>query len=103
MKVEKRYAYLPELLNDMPSDEELKALYDEPARGGHRRPLIQRDLWILQLRADGWTYGQIGKELGVSGSAVRTKLSPIKMRLTVDLKIAIDVPGIFRSPKRKNP
>ena len=95
MDIGKKYTSLSALLLDMPSDKELEALYGKPTRGCHRRPLTQKDLYILQRRVEGWSYTKIGNELCISCSAVRAKLLPIKLRLTVDLKLQIDVPGIF--------
>lgn len=92
------YTYLSELLRDMPTDEELEKLYLEagirkvnPAR----RCLQQKDLLILLLRLDGWSYARIGREFGVSANAVRAKMLPTKMRLKSDLNIKIDIEGLF--------
>lgn len=92
------YTCLSELLRDMPTDEELEKLYLEagirkvnPAR----RSLQQQDLLILLLRLDGWSYARMGKEFGVSGNALRTKMLPIKMRLRSDSNIEIDIIGYY--------
>ena len=92
------YTRLSELLLAMPSDEELEALYHRPGIRKvnlSRRCLQQKDLLILLLRCEGRSFAEIGKELGLSGRAERTKMLPIKMRLKSDLNIEIDVEGVF--------
>lgn len=92
------YTRLSELLLAMPSDEELEELYRRPGikkANPYRRCLQQKDLLILLLRCEGRSFAEIGKELGISGSAVRTKMLPIKMRLKSDLNIEIDVERLF--------
>lgn len=92
------YTRLSELLLAMPSDEELEKLYHRPGMkkaNPSRRCLQKKDLLILLLRSEGRSFAEIGKELGISGSAVRTKMLPIKMRLKSDLNIEIDMEGVF--------
>lgn len=89
-----RYSRLSELLEVMPSDEELKELYAEKGyaeRFMEGRYLTHRDLYIVQQRLAGRTYVAIGKELGVSGGAVRRVILPIYYRLVDALGIEIDV------------
>lgn len=90
----KRYSRLSELLEVMPSDEELKELYAEKGYAEsfmEGRYLTHRDLYIVQQRLAGRTYAAIGRELGVSGGAIRRVILPIYYRLVDTLGIEIDV------------
>lgn len=83
------------LLAELPPDEVLETLYTNGNRPSCRRHLTRKDLLILRLRAEGRTYAEIGVLFGITGRAIRAKLLPIKLRLTRDLDVVLDVPGIF--------
>lgn len=92
------YTKLSELLRDMPSDEELHRLDVE--RGNLIKPrtrsrINHQDLYILQQRLAGRTYGSIGNELGMTGEKVRRQVGNTRRRLIRDLRVELDVPGLF--------
>jgi DNA-binding CsgD family transcriptional regulator len=61
-------------------------LFDLPHSGSQRRraepsPLSRRETAVLRRLADGKLYEQIGAELGVSASTIRTYLSNVYVKL----------------------
>jgi putative nucleotidyltransferase with HDIG domain len=64
-------------------------LFDLPHSGSQRRraepsPLSRRETAVLRQLADGKLYKQIGAELGVSASTIRSHLSNVFVKLHVD-------------------
>lgn len=61
------YTKLSELLQDIPSDEELQALFVERGnivRPGGKPPPTSKDLQLLEMRSKGQCYDSIGEEIG---------------------------------------
>lgn len=94
------YTLLSELLEDMPSDEELKRLFLERVniRGGKRGAApTNRDLQLLKMRAEKQSYISIGEAMGMEAKEVQHQISLILKRIRRDLQIKLDVPGLYRS------
>ena len=98
-----KYTKLSELLQNMPSDEELLQMnqrYEKLCRAGKRQQaLTQQDLYILQQRQSGRTYTEIGHELGMSTDVLRRRIRRTRRILQWTLKIELDVPELFPSVK----
>ena len=97
--MEKRlYTKLSELLQELPSDDELCQLDRErgnlPARST-RRCVTQKDLYILRQRLEGRSYDSICKELGWDRVRLQRHIQATRMRLIRDLRIELDVPQLF--------
>lgn len=99
-----RYQRLSDLLRDMPDDRTLERMYAEMGHLSGRtvgRFLTHRDLYIVEQRVAGRTYASIAEELGVSKGAIRQVLKDSYLRLVYDLKLEIDVLGIFPQQHRR--
>lgn len=97
-----RCTRLSELLKDMPSDAELIQLYADrgiPIKENSRRPLIHKDLYLIQQLLAGRSFDELEAELGIKKSSLKQALLPIYQRLVKDLGIEIDVPDVFHSPE----
>ena len=92
------YTKLSELLQELPSDDELCHLDRErgnlPARST-RRCVTQKDLYILRQRLEGRSYNSICKELGWDRVRLQRHIQATRMRLIRDLRIELDVPQLF--------
>lgn len=92
------YTKLSELLQELPSDDELCRLDRErgnlPARST-RRCVTQKDLYILRQRLEGRSYDSICEELGWDRVRLQRHIQATRMRLIRDLRIELDVPQLF--------
>ena len=92
------YTKLSELLQELPSDDELCQLDRErgnlPARST-RRCVTQKDLYILRQRLEGRSYDSICEELGWDRVRLQRHIQATRMRLIRDLRIELDVPQLF--------
>ena len=99
------YTKLSELLQELPSDDELCQLDWErgklPARS-IRGYVTQMDLYILRQRLEGRSYGSICEELGWDRVRLQRHIQTTRMRLIRDLRIELDVPQLF-SPFKPRP
>ena len=99
------YTKLSELLQELPSDDELCQLdWDRgklPARS-IRGYVTQKDLYILRQRLEGRSYGSICEELGWDRVRLQRHIQTTRMRLIRDLRIELDVPQLF-SPFKPRP
>ena len=99
------YTKLSELLQELPSDDELCQLDWErgklPARS-IRGYVTQKDLYILRQRLEGRSYGSICEELGWDRVRLQRHIQSTRMRLIRDLRIELDVPQLF-SPFKPRP
>ena len=98
------YTLLSELLRDMPSDEELMRLFIEcgSIRGGKRELApTNRDLQLLQMRAQRQSYTSIGEAMGMDTKEVQHQISLVLHRIRRDLQIKLDVPALY-SPRRSS-
>ena len=99
------YTKLSELLQELPSDDELCKLDWErgklPARS-IRGYVTQKDLYILRQRLEGRSYGSICEELGWDRVRLQRHIQTTRMRLIRDLRIELDVPQLF-SPFKPRP
>lgn len=106
VSVPTRYSKLSELLRDMPSDEYLAQLdqrYGKLCRSGrHQPPLTRQDLYILQQRASGRTYKDIGEELEISQDVLRRRVRTARRILQWNFKIELDIPELFPSARNTN-
>jgi DNA-binding NarL/FixJ family response regulator len=66
-------------LQSVPAEPEARA----PATGGHRSPLTDRELQILQLVASGATNGEVARRLWITQQTVKFHLSNIYRKLAV--------------------
>lgn len=90
---------LSELLDAMPSDEELYQLFVKRGRyisGGKPQPLTTDDLKLLQMRVQGKSYQEIGNDIGLDEEKVRKKIVAIKSRIRRHLNLILDVPELFK-------
>ena len=99
------YTKLSELLQELPSDDELCKLDWErgklPARS-IRGYVTQKDLYILRQRLEGRSYGSICEELDWDRVRLQRHIQTTRMRLIRDLRIELDVPQLF-SPFKPRP
>ena len=92
------YTKVSELLQDMPSDQELLEIF---RAHGHiagitgRRTLSNDDLSLLQSKADGRRDIDIARERGVSRDNIRRRLVWIRYVLRQKMGIQIDRPELF--------
>lgn len=90
---------LSELLQDMPSDEELARLF---AKQGNilgstvKQPPTNADLQLLQMRRNKRSYASISDELGISEKEVRRRVQSTLTKLSRDLRVVLDVPEIYK-------
>lgn len=66
----------------------------ESAHDGDRRGLTQQQLRVLELLAEGLTYGQIGRQLYIAESTVRFHINGIKEKFNVQTKAEMIVIGV---------
>ena len=93
---------LSQLLQAMPSDEELLQLYRErghPDTNSRRHRIDHNDLYILRQRLAGRSFESIGEELGVCREQVQRQIHLVRNGLVRDLKIELDVPALFKPYK----
>lgn len=91
------YTKLSELLQDMPSDEELLALFVERGnivRPGGKPAPTNRDLQLLKMRNQDRSYDSIGEETGTDAKEVYRQISLTLNRVLRDLRIDLDVPSL---------
>ena len=91
------YTKLSELLQGMPSDDELLALFIERGnivRPGGKPPPTSKDLQLLEMRRQGQSYDNIGEETGMDTKEVQRQISLTLKRILRDLRIDLDVPAL---------
>lgn len=97
------YTKLSELLQDMPSDEELLNLFVERGnviRPGGTTPPTNKDLQLLQMRRQDRTYAGIGAEVGMDAGQIQHQIVITIRRLRRDFGIEIDVPELNKRKRR---
>lgn len=90
---------LSELLEAMPTDEELYQLFVERGRlvvGPKTRPLTTDDLKLLKMRVQKIGYQDIGKSIGLDAEKTRKKIAAIMSRIRRHLNLIMDVPELYR-------
>lgn len=94
-----KYTCLSELLQAMPSDEELAQLFTEQGNilNGRKSPPTQQDLKLIQMRIQGCSDDSIGEEIGLGAKEVHHHISLTLNRIQRDLKICLDIPELRRS------
>lgn len=94
-----KYTRLSELLEAMPSDEELTQLFTEQGNilDGRKSPPTQQDLKLIQMRVQRRSYDSIGEETGLGAKEAQHQISLVLNRIRRDLNIRLDIPELKRS------
>lgn len=92
------YRLLSQLLQDMPSDEDLLNLYIErgnSVRVKGKTPPTNQDLHLLRMRIREQNYDSIGGEIGMTGEEVRRQIAVTLKKIRRELKIKVDIPELY--------